>query len=67
MRANIIALLPVVGFFGRLPEFDLGSGASSQEMLPCQKEAPAEIYAEGLDSYKVAVLLFVGAAVLSLL
>ena len=65
MRANITALLPVVGFCGRLPNFDLESGTSSQEMLPYQKEAP-EIHAGGLDAYKLAVLLLIGAAVLSL-
>jgi hypothetical protein len=35
-------------------------------MLPYQNEAPAEIHAQGFDAYKLAVLLLIGAAVLSL-
>jgi hypothetical protein len=66
MRANLTAFLPAVGFFGRLPAFNLGSGIPSEERLSHKKEAPAAAEIRGLDAYMVAVLLLIGAAILSL-
>jgi hypothetical protein len=67
MRINITALLPVIGFCGRLPDFDLGREAPSHEEFYRQKKIPAEIEAGGPDAYKLAVLLLIGAAIFSLL
>jgi hypothetical protein len=61
MRANIIACLPSVGFFGRLPA--LGSGIPPQEKFSHGKDASAD---GRPDAYKVAVLLLAGATLLSL-
>jgi hypothetical protein len=66
MRANITAFLPAIGFCGRLPALDFGSGIPSQARLSHKKEAPADAMVGGLDPYKVAVLVLVGAAILSL-
>jgi hypothetical protein len=66
MRANITSLLSVVGFCGRLPDFDLGSEACSHEEFYRQEKIPAEIEAGGPDAYKLAVLLLIGAAIFSL-
>jgi hypothetical protein len=66
MSTNIIGYLPAVGFFGRTTVLDLESRISSKEKLGSQKETPAgEV--ERLNAYKVAVLLAVGATILSVL
>jgi hypothetical protein len=66
MRANIIACLPAVGFFGRLPAVDLGSGIPPQEKFSHGKDASADAEVGRPDAYKVAVLLLAGATLLSL-
>jgi len=66
MRANITAFLPAVGFFGRLPAPELGSGIHSRKKLSHQNDIPACVEVGGPDTYKVAVLLLAGAAILSL-
>jgi hypothetical protein len=66
MCMNITGYLPAVGFFGQTTVFELKSRVSSKEKLSPQKEAPAG-EAEGLNAYKVAVLLAVGATILSVL
>ena len=66
MRANLSAFLPAIGFFGRLPAFNLGSGIPSEEKPSQVKKAPAAAEIRGLDAYMVAVLLLIGAAILSL-
>jgi hypothetical protein len=66
MRVNIIACLLAVGFFGCLTALNLRSGIPSQEKLGTENEAPADNEAGGPDAYKVAVVLSVGAAILSL-
>lgn len=67
MRADITALLSAVGFRRRLLIFDVGNEASSHKRLYPQQETSAETRAVGLDAYKMAVLLLIGTAVLSLL
>jgi hypothetical protein len=66
MRANIIACLPSLGFFGRLPALDLKSRIPTQEDLNMQIEVAANAEVERPDVYQVAVLLSIGAAILSL-
>jgi hypothetical protein len=66
MRANIIACLPSLGFFGRLPALDLKSKIPTQEDLNVEVEVAANAEVERLDAYQVAVLLSIGAAILSL-
>ena len=66
MRASVNAFLPAIGFCGRSPAADLGSGSSSQERFGHRNESPADAEVGELDAYKVAVLLLVAAAILSL-
>jgi len=66
MRANITAFLPVIGFCGRLPAFNLGSELSPPERLSRGNEVPVDTEVGGPDAYKVAVVLLVGAAIFSL-
>ena len=67
MCTNITGYLPAVGFLGRTTMLGLKSRDSSDERLGPQKEAPAGGEVEGLNAYKVAVLLAVGATILSIL
>jgi hypothetical protein len=67
MCTNITGYLPAVGFFGRTTVLELKSRGSSKEKLSPRKEAPAGGEVEGLNAYKVAVLLAVGATILSVL
>jgi hypothetical protein len=67
MGANITGYLPVVGFFGRATVLELKSEVSSQGKNSPRKEAPAGAEVERLNAYKVAVLLAVGATILSVL
>jgi hypothetical protein len=66
MRIHITALLPAIGFCGRLPALDLETEPLSQNALPRQNEAPPLPETGGLDVYKVAVMFLVGASILSL-
>jgi hypothetical protein len=67
MCTNITGYLPAVGFFGQTTVLEFKSRVSSKEKLSPQKEAPAGGEVEGLNAYKVAVLLAVGATILSVL
>lgn len=67
MGANITGYLPVVGFLRRATVLKLRRGISSQERRTSGKEAPAGPEVERLNAYKVAVLLVVGATILSVL
>jgi hypothetical protein len=66
MRANVTVFLPTIGFCGRLPASDLRTGNPSQKMLNHEDEDSSGTEVGGPDAYKVAVLLLVGAAILSL-
>ena len=67
MGTNITGYLPAIGFFGRATVLELKSGISSQEKLSSQNKAPAGGEVERLNAYQVAVLLAVGATILSVL
>jgi hypothetical protein len=66
MHANLNACLSAVGFFGRLPVLDLGSGVPLQEDFCHEGEGRADAQAGRPDAYEMAVLLLVGAAILSI-
>jgi hypothetical protein len=65
MRANIIVCLLAAGFRGCLKASDWRSGIPSQEKLNHENEVPADDAVAGPDAYKVAVMVLVGAAILS--
>ncbi len=65
MGANITAYPLAAGFLGYLTALDLRSGIPSQELNP-ENEVPIDDEVVGLDAYKVAVLVSVAAAILSL-
>ena len=67
MCTHITGCLPAVGLFGRTTVLKLRSRVSSKERLSPQKEAPVGGEVEGLNAYKIAVLLAVGATILSVL
>jgi hypothetical protein len=66
MRANITVYPPFVGFLGCLTAPDLRSGVPSKEKLSRASEVPTGDEVVGFDAYKLAVLVSVGVAVLSL-
>ena len=66
MRANYIVCLPAAGFPGGLTRPYLRSEIASQNKLGSKKQAPAENEVVGLDAYMIAVLVSVGATILSL-
>jgi hypothetical protein len=66
MRANISECLLAAGFLGCLTAFNLRSGIPSQEKLSADNQVPTDNEVVGLDIYKVAVLVSVGIAILSL-
>jgi hypothetical protein len=55
-----------LGFCGRLPALDLRTGNPSQKMFSHEDEESSDTEVGGPDAYKVAVLLLVGASILSL-
>jgi hypothetical protein len=65
MRADLIVCRLAAGFSEQLKASSWRSVIASKERLPSQFEAPAGDEVVGPDSYKVAVMVFVGAAVLS--
>jgi hypothetical protein len=65
MRANLIVCLLTAGFSEHLKALSWRSVIASKERLTSEYEAPANEKAVGPDAYKVAVMVFVGAAVLS--
>jgi hypothetical protein len=67
MRTPVNALLPVVGFCGRLPASNLRPGFPLSEQAAERQEQSAEPKIWEPDAYKVAVLLLAAAAILSAL
>jgi hypothetical protein len=63
MCANISEGLLGAGFFAA---FDVRNQISSQEKLSTENQVPTDDEGLGLDIYKVAVLVSVGIAILSL-
>jgi hypothetical protein len=66
MGANITAYLPAAGLSGRAVALDLRTGSSPQQELGSMNEPPSNRELDGLDAYKLAVLLFVAGVILSL-
>ena len=66
MRANITVYPLAGGFLGCLTALHLRSGIPLQEKLSPESEVSPEDEVAGLDAYKVAVLISVAAAILSL-
>jgi hypothetical protein len=67
MGTNITGYLPAIGFFGRTTVLELKSGSSANEKLSLEKKGPAGGEVERLNAYQIAVLLAVGATILSIL
>jgi hypothetical protein len=69
MRADIIAGLLGVAFFACLTVLDLRSKTPSRVNLLCDNQPPPEPdgHTDEPDAYKVAVVLSVGAAILTLI
>jgi hypothetical protein len=65
MHTNLIVCLLPAGFSEHLKAVKWRSVSASKERHPSQFEAPADDEIVGPDAYKVAVMVFVGAAVLS--
>ena len=65
MRANLIVCLLPAGFSEHLKALSWRSVIASKERLTSEYEAPPNEEVVGPDAYKVAVMVFVGAAVLS--
>lgn len=65
MRAIFVVCLMAAGFSGCLKALDSRGGISSQEKLSPENVVPAGDEVAGPDAYKVAVLVLVGAAILS--
>jgi hypothetical protein len=66
MGANITVCPLTAASLGCLTALDLRSGIASQQKLSPETEVPAEDEVAGLDAYKIAVLVSVGLAILSL-
>jgi hypothetical protein len=66
MRANITVYPPAARVLGCLTALDLRIGIPSQEQLSSECEVPTDDEVVELDAYKVAVLVSVGVAVLTL-
>jgi hypothetical protein len=66
MRASITVYPLAAGFLGSLTGLGLRRGIPSQEKLGPENEVPTDDEVVGLDAYKVAVLISVAAAILSL-
>jgi len=65
MRANLIVCLLPAGFSEHLKALSWRSVIASKKRLPSEYEATPNVEVVGPDAYKVAVMVFVGAAVLS--
>jgi hypothetical protein len=66
MGANITAYLPATRISGRAVALDLRTGIPPQEDLVSGIEAQSTREMDGLDAYKLAVLLFIAGVILSL-
>jgi hypothetical protein len=65
MAMMITGCSPAAGFFGRVAVSNRRSESASQQELSSRRKANGKV--EGLTAYQVAVLLAVGAAILSCL
>lgn len=65
MRANLIVCLLAAGFLGHLKALGLKSVIPLQERLGRENEVAEKDEVVGLDAYKVAVMVLVGATILS--
>jgi hypothetical protein len=65
MRANLIVCLLAAGFSGNLKALGWKSVIPSQERLGRQNEVAENEEVVGLDAYKLAVMVLVGATILS--
>jgi len=65
MRANLIVCLLAAGFSGHLKELGWTGVIASQERLSPDHEVPADNEVVGPDAYKIAVMVLVAAAILS--
>jgi hypothetical protein len=66
MHANYIVCLPAAGFPGGLTGPYLRSEIASRKKLSSKKQTPAEEEVVRFDAYMIAVLVSVGATILSL-
>ena len=66
MRANITVFSSATGLLDCLTPLDLRSGMPSDEKLSPNTEVQTNDKVIGLDAYKLAVLISVAAAILSL-
>ncbi len=66
MRANVTACPATAGFFAYLTALDFSSGIPSNEKRSPESQVPTDDGVAGLDAYKVAVVVSVGVAILSL-
>ena len=66
MRANITVFPSAAGLLGCLRPLDLRKGIPSREKLSPNSEVQTSEEVVGLDAYKIAVLVSVAAAILSL-
>lgn len=66
MGANITAYLPAAGLSRRAVALDLRTGSSPQDELVSVNKSRSDREIDGLDAYKLAVLLFVAGVILSL-
>ena len=65
MRANLIVCLLAAGFSGYLKASGWKSVIPSQERLSPENGVSADSEVVGLDAYKVAVMVLIGATILS--
>jgi len=65
MHSNLIVCLLAAGFSGYLKALGWKSLIPSQERLSPENEIAADDEVVGLDAYKVAVMVLVGATILS--
>jgi hypothetical protein len=66
MRKDVIVCLQGAGFMGWSTALDFSNGIPSPEPFTPANEIPEEDEVVGLDAYKIAVLVSVAAAILSL-
>jgi hypothetical protein len=66
MRAHITVFSSAAGFLGCLTPLDLRTGIRSPGEVGPKSEVPTGDRLVGLDAYKIAVLISIAAAILSL-
>ncbi|HEX3968186.1 MAG TPA: hypothetical protein VHW70_09500 [Edaphobacter sp.] len=67
MGTIITGYLPAAGLFGRMAQSNPGSAIAAQRDPASRKNLAADARLERLTAYEIAVLLAVGAAILSCL